>query len=156
MPTEPFPQELRAIEAFLARDEDALARATQGAAELEEELRLLARGLETPQAPAPLMSATLHAARVELAARRDTGALLRGLLRLVLATALPVALVVTGNLALLQLAPELLARWLPEPLPRLLPGAYVFGALGWLALVYGSLPALAHIEVTRRQREALA
>ena len=49
---------------------------------------------------------------------------------------------------------EMLASWLPTSFSWGLAGAYAFGAIGWLALVLGTLPVLAHRRALLRHREA--
>ena len=139
------------IEAFLARELPAEGDGGAG-------LRRLAAALEAEPTPEPhpaVVARTLHRARAELAAEQQRRELLLTLGRLLAATALPVLLALAWNVALLQLAPPFLANWLPPAVAWALVGAYAFGSAGWLALLYGSLPALAHRSVARRQREAL-
>jgi hypothetical protein len=125
--------------------------------QLEERL---AEVLDTPREPDSLLVArTLRAARAELRAtapRVFTAELTR-----LLAAALPAALLVAlWNAAVLWIGPDLLSGFLPGSLsPRLavaLPTLYVAGAVGWLALLVGSLPAVAHRLAARRELEALA
>jgi hypothetical protein len=77
----------------------------------------------------------------------------RELARLLAVTLVPGAAVLALNLAVLLRAPGLLERWLPEALATALPTAYALGALGWLSLVVGSLPFLAHRRATARPPE---
>lgn len=146
------------LDAFLARDDAALRDQARGeAAALGEDLRSLAAVLDDGSSASPVVvERAMRAARAELAASRRPGALARELGRMLFATALPLALVAAWNAAVLVLGPSLLEPWLPNPLPQVIPALYVFGSVGWLALVYGSFPALAHIELARRHREALA
>lgn len=77
----------------------------------------------------------------------------RELARLLGAALVPAAGVLALNALLFLHGPALLDRWLPEALATALPAAYAFGALGWLSLVVGSLPFLAHRRATARPRE---
>jgi hypothetical protein len=122
--------------------------------------QLLAEVLEQPREPdARLVARTQHLARAELRAaapRAVTAELSR-----LLAAALPaLVLVLAWNAAVLWLAPDLLAGILPTSLaPKLaaaLPTLYVVGAVGWTALLVGSLPAVAHRLAARRELEASA
>ena len=60
------------------------------------------------------------------------------------------------NAAVWWWGPTLLGGWLPEPLARGIPAAYVFGAAGWLALLCAALPSLAHRQLVHRHREVLS
>ncbi len=123
--------------------------------------------LTAPEPPAALVERTLARARAELAAAAPAVQIRRvpatglpagfvpELLRLLGATAAPLALVVAWNTLVVVLGPRLLAGWLPAPLALAVVVAYGLGALGWLALVYGSLPLVAHHRALARQGEAL-
>ena len=76
--------------------------------------------------------------------------------RIAAAVAIPLALAVLWNAGVWLWGPVLLPPWLPEPVARGLPAAYVFGATGWLALVCAALPSLAHHQLVLRHREALS
>jgi len=78
----------------------------------------------------------------------------RELLRLIAATLPALAVAIAWDALILARAPGLLAAWLPVPLAWALPIAYVLGAAGWLALVLGSLPLLAHHRALTLSREA--
>ncbi len=104
--------------------------------------------------PSPLLVArSLQRARAELAGAAPKAAYGRELSRAVRASLVPLPLVVAWNAAVLVFGTQLLAIWLPETLAVALPAAYVFGAAGWLALLWLSLPALARQQATRRTRE---
>lgn len=79
----------------------------------------------------------------------------RELAKLLAAVAAPLMLVLAWNAFVLLRLPEWLAAWLPESLAWALPAAYVLGAAGWLALVLGSLPLVAHRRAWQRHQEAL-
>ena len=125
--------------------------------ELEQ---LLAEVLDAPREPdARLVARTRLAARAELRAAKPQVVTFE-LSRLALA-ALPAILVaLLWNAAVLWFGPGLLEGLLPDSLaPQLaavLPTLYVVGAAGWLALLVGSLPAVAHRLAARRALEALA
>lgn len=68
------------------------------------------------------------------------------------AAAFPVVLV--WNLAVLYLGRALLTPFVPAPLVSVLAVAYLIAATGWLTLIYGSIPFVAHGQVQRRLREA--
>ena len=131
-------------------------------------LRQLSPQLDAWAAPAPpreLVQRTLGAARAELRAERAVAGLPahvvaagfeRELLRLLAAAAPALLVAVAWNLLVLLRGPALLDAWMPSLLAWALPVAYVLGAAGWLALVLGSLPVLAHRRAHRRVQEALA
>ncbi len=121
--------------------------------------QLLAEVLEAREPEPAVVARTLRAARAEL--RASARPVFAAELTRLLAAALPATiLVLAWNLAVLWLGPELLSGFLPASLsPRLavaLPALYVAGAMGWLALLVGSLPAVAHRLAARRELEALA
>ncbi|MCP5058524.1 MAG: hypothetical protein GY937_17620 [bacterium] len=80
----------------------------------------------------------------------------RELAKLLAAAAVPLALVLAWNAFVLLRLPEFLGTWLPESLAWALPAAYVLSAAGWLALVFGSLPVVAHRRAWLRHQEALS
>jgi hypothetical protein len=132
-------------------------------AELEAALRQLGPALdrvEVPPPPPALVDRALLAARAELA-RPPMAPVRPGLApgfgrelaRLLALTAAPLALLVLVNAAIVWNAPGWLADWLPAPLLALGAAAWAFGALGWLALVWGSLPFVAHRRALTRLRE---
>ncbi|MBW2242635.1 MAG: hypothetical protein JRH01_11680 [Deltaproteobacteria bacterium] len=79
----------------------------------------------------------------------------RELAKLLAAVALPLVFVLAWNAFILLQLPGFLGAWLPESLAWALPAAYVLGAAGWLALVFGSLPVVAHRRAWLRHQEAL-
>ena len=136
---------------------------------IDRELARLAPLLDSLEAPQPsegLVSRTLQLASSELRAgtqsalqQRDhtfvpTG-FKRELARLLGASALSLPLVLLWNLAILSLGREILATWLPASFTWSLAGAYVLGAIGWLALVVGTLPVLAHKRALLRHNQAV-
>ncbi len=134
--------------------------------ELERALAELAAELDRYEVAEPsdaLVSATLERSSALLRgpvptprhAAIPTG-FKRELTRLLAAAAVPLVLVVAWNAFVLLNAPEWLATWLPASLAWALPAAYVLGAAGWLALVFGSLPLVAHRRAWQRHREALS
>lgn len=132
-------------------------------AQLEEALRQLGPaldGVEVPPPPSELVDRALLAARAELARPVAVAArpalpagFGRELARLLALTAAPLALVLALNAAILLTAPEWLSGWLPAPLVSFGVAAWAFGALGWLALVWGSLPFVAHRRALTRLQE---
>jgi hypothetical protein len=60
---------------------------------------------------------------------------------------------VLWNALVILMAPALLSQWLPSGVASGLVAVYAFAALGWLALVYGSLPFVAHRRALARQQE---
>ena len=136
---------------------------------IDRELARLAPCLDSLQAPQPaedLVSRTLQLASSEL--RAGTQAALqqqghtfvptgfkRELARLLGASALSLPLFLLWNLAILSLGREILATWLPPSFTWSLAGAYVLGAIGWLALVVGTLPVLAHKRALLRQEQGV-
>jgi len=121
---------------------------------------LLAEILEAPREPdARLVAHTQRLARAELRATTPR-AVTAELIRLVAAALPAVCLVLAWNAAVLWIGPDLVAGLLPTSLaPKLaaaLPTLYVVGAAGWMALLVGSLPAVAHRLAARRELEALA
>lgn len=74
-------------------------------------------------------------------------------LRLLGAALVPFPLVVAWNLAFLALGEQLLGGFLPAALLSTFGVAYVAAAAGWSALLYGSIPILAHHRAQRRTAE---
>ena len=136
---------------------------------IERELARLAPSLDSLEEPQPseeLISRTLQLASAELRAGAHAALAQRGhaalptgfareLARLLGASALSLPLFLLWNLAILWLGRELLEAWLPASLTWGLAGVYVFGAIGWLALVLGTLPVLAHRRALLRHNEAV-
>ena len=136
---------------------------------IDRELARLAPSLDSLDVQEPsegLASRTLALASAELRAgtqsalQQRSHALVptgfkRELARLLGASALSLPLFLLWNLAVLALGREILATWLPASLTWGLAGAYVFGAIGWLALVLGTLPVLAHRRALLRHNEAV-
>jgi hypothetical protein len=136
---------------------------------IDRELARLAPSLDSLEEPQPsegLVSRTLQLASAELRAGAHSALPERGhavvpagfkreLARLLGASALSLPLFLLWNLAILWLGRELLVTWLPASLTWGLAGAYVFGAIGWLALVLGTLPVLAHRRALLRHNEAV-
>jgi hypothetical protein len=132
---------------------------------IDRELARLAPSLDSLQAPQPsedLVSRTLQLASSELragtqSALQQPGRALvpigfkRELARLLGVSALSLPLFLLWNLAILSLGREILESWLPAAFTWSLAGAYVLGATGWLALVVGTLPVLAHKRALLRQ-----
>ena len=126
-------------------------------------LRHLAPALDALPARHPsteLVDRTLRAARAELAqpVSEPVRATLpagfgREFARLLGLSAAPGALALAWNALVLVLAPPILAQWVPAPIASAFVGLYVFAALGWFALVYGSLPFVAHRRALKRHRE---
>ena len=75
-------------------------------------------------------------------------------MRILASAAAALPLVLLWNFAVLSLGGELLAGLLPATLLGGLGAAYVLAAGGWLAVVYGSIPFVAHGQARRRLREA--
>jgi hypothetical protein len=136
---------------------------------IDRELERLAPALDSLEVPAPsegLVSHTLQLASVELRLGTQTALQERGhavvpagfkreLARLLGASALSLPLFLLWNLVILSLGREILLTWLPVYFTWGLAGAYVFGAIGWLALVLGTLPVLAHRRALLRHNEAV-
>ena len=136
---------------------------------IDEELARLASSLDSVEAPLPsegLVSRTLQLASAELRAgtqsalpRRSHSYLPTGfkreLARLLGASALSLPLFLLWNLAVIWLGQEILTTWLPVSFTWGLVGAYAFGAIGWLSLVIGTLPVLAHRRALLRHQEAV-
>lgn len=130
---------------------------------VDEELAPLAPLLDSLAAPEPperLVQRTLEMASAELRAGSQAALPMRGrvpdgfkreLARLLGASALSLPLFLLWNLAVLWLGGEILATWLPASFTWGLAAAYLFGATGWLALVLGTLPVLAHRRALLRE-----
>jgi hypothetical protein len=131
---------------------------------LETELARLAPRLDELQVgepPTALVERTLRAARLELArtpaapvSQPLPAGFKRELVRVLSLTAAPGALAIVWNALVILVAPALLSQWLPEGIAGALVAAYAFAALGWLALVYGSLPFVAHRRALMRHQGA--
>lgn len=117
---------------------------------LEALLAALAAPGEEP--PPALVARTLAAARSELRAGFAPG-FWRELLRLAAPAAAALPVVLALDAAVAWTAWLLLSGWLPRELAALVPGLFVFGAAGWLALFFGALPVLAHRRTLRRLQE---
>ena len=121
---------------------------------LDDALRAALAGEAIEPSPA-LVARTLAAARGELLA--GGGRYRRELARLFVPAVAALPLVLLANAAAAWLAWLALSRGLPAPAPpelvRALLGAWAFGAVGWLALFFASLPALAHRSLARRLSE---
>jgi hypothetical protein len=175
MPGEPSCAEVEArlVEALLARLEPDPRDRTHAAGcpdcgRAQAELQGLRQAFDTmPQAePSPeLVALTQRCASAELARAKLIRPALkapiyglpvgfrRELARLLGGALAPLPLVLLWNLALLALVQRLLAGWVPAPLLSVLLIAYMVAAAGWIALVYGSIPLVAHQRVQRRLRE---
>jgi len=140
-------------------------------AELQRWLQELAPRLdalrELPPPPPELLRGTLQAARQELARGRERSprspdnrlaeGFPRELARLAAAATPPLLLALAFNAWVVLRGSQLLGALLPEPAAHALPLAYAVGALGWLALVVGSLPLAAHrraLSMLARRRES--
>jgi len=136
---------------------------------IDRELAQLAPSLDSLEVSQPsedLVRHTLQLASAELRAGPQPAPQQRGhavvptgykleLARLLGASALSLPFFLLWNLAVLWLGREILASWLPASFGWGLAGAYAFGAIGWLAVVLGTLPFLAHKRALLRQHEAV-
>lgn len=161
--------EERLTEALLAREEpDATSRAHAEACSrcgtlLHELVALRARldRLGEADVPQAVRERTLGRARSLLAGGIGAAQIPRGLpqgyrsecLRLLGAALLPLPLVVAWNLALLAVGERLLAPFVPPVLLSTLAVGYLVAAAGWFALVYGSIPIVAHRRALRKLAE---
>jgi hypothetical protein len=164
-------RQARLVEALLAHAEPDRtdldhARTCAACAASLSSLRDLRRDLDawTPVEPPPaLVSGTWRRLREALAvpAPAPSRELPRGLpvgfrrelARLLSVALAPLPLVLLWNVGLVLAAERLLSGLVPSPLLGLLGFAYAAAAAGWLALLYGSLPFLAHGRAQRRLRE---
>ena len=145
-------------EALLARDEIGRAEREHlgqcpDCAAAADRLRSLAAALDSLPAPEPrpeLLAATRARARAALAPPAGFGT---ELLRVFAGAAAVLPFVVLWNWAVLAVGEELLAPFLPAPLLAALAAGWVLAASGWLALLYGSIPFLAHRRALRRLNE---
>ncbi len=69
--------------------------------------------------------------------------------RLLIAALLPLPIVLAWNAALFNVVGDVLAGFVPELLLRIAAGGYVITAVGWAALLFGSIPFLAHRRATQ-------
>lgn len=136
---------------------------------IDRELARLAPALdslEVSEPSEPLVRHTLQMAAAELRLGTETALQERGhavipagfpreLARLLGASALSLPLYLLWNLGILSLGREILLMWLPASYTWALTGVYLFGAVGWLALVLGTLPVLAHRRALLRHNEAV-
>ena len=164
MPTESACGEVEArlIEALLARREGdardlAHSETCPTCRRSLLELRSLRAGLEawTAEAPAPALAE--HTRRAVAGRGRPATPFPalpvgfgRELVRLFGAALAPLPLVLLWNAGFFFLAGRLLGRVLPEAMLTVLGVGYAVAAAGWLALVYGSLPLVAHERARRR------
>ncbi|MCP3986023.1 MAG: hypothetical protein GY723_16695 [bacterium] len=133
--------------------------------ELEADLRELMPILERDTVPEPsdaLVSATLERASTLLRTPAPIPAhteipvgFKRELAKLIAAVSVPFLFVLGWNAFVILRVPGFLGTWLPDPLAWALPAAYVLGAAGWLTLVFGSLPVVAHRRAWLRHQEVL-
>jgi hypothetical protein len=137
---------------------------------IDEELARLASlldSLDTPEPSEELVGRTLRLASAQLRAetqsalQRPKRALAvvpvgfkRELARLLGVSAVSLPIVLLWNAVILSLGRQILEAWLPASFTCGLAGFYVFGAIGWLALVLGTLPILAHHQALLRHQEA--
>jgi hypothetical protein len=136
---------------------------------IERELERLAPALDSLEVSEPseqLVRRTLQMAAAELRLGAETAlqqpghayipaGFKRELARLLGASALSLPLYLLWNLGILTLGREILLMWLPTSYTWALTGVYLFGAVGWLALVLGTLPVLAHRRALLRHNEAV-
>jgi hypothetical protein len=175
MPTETPCEEVEArlVEALLARTQPtaqdcAHAAACPSCGPALDELRTLRRALDAAAEPEPrpaLLAAAWRGAVAELERARAAPApakapiqgvplgFHRELGRLLGGALAPLPLVLLWNVALLALGQRLLAGWVPAPVLSMLAVGYVLAAAGWIALLYGSIPLVAHRRVQRRLPE---
>lgn len=136
---------------------------------IDRELERLAPALDSLEVSEPseqLVRHTLQMATAELRLGTETTLQERGhayipagfkreLARLLGASALSLPLYLLWNIGILSLGREILLMWLPASYTWALTGVYLFGAVGWLALVLGTLPVLAHRRALLRHNEAV-
>ncbi len=147
------------MDAFLSRnpaeaEDDAHARACAACGALCRDLRTLGEGLQ--RLPAP----ELRAGRALTLGRR-AGDDLRGglppgyrraLARLIGWAALPLPALVLWYSELYRVGGTWLGEWLPPLLVSAIGVTYALATASWLALIYGSLPIVAHRVAARPAR----
>lgn len=172
MATEPEPPcgdaARRLTEAFLAHREPepadrAHAAGCRECGALRAELRALASALDAERPPElAAESAARVRARVarelarELPAARPAAlppGFRRELLRILAWAAAPLPLLALWYALLFERGAVLLASFLPPPAVTAVGFAFAAATLSWLAVIYGSLPFVAHHRARRRWRE---
>lgn len=160
----------RLTDAFLAREEAAVgdvrhADGCDACGALQTELAALAEGFAAAPEPAlrdEAFAAAHTRARAALRSARPlperAHATLpvgygRELTRILAGATAALPVVLVWNLAVLSLGSMLLRGVVPPLLLGALGTAYVIAAAGWLALLYGSIPFVAHGQVQRRLQE---
>lgn len=129
--------------------------------DLRRELTALSRELDAFRVgppPRALLEQTFARAaqelRAQLAARRVPVGFRRELIKIALAAAPPLAVVLAWNAYLLPRLAGVLDQWLPAPLANGFAFAYAGGALIWLGLAAGFIPIAAHQRARLRAQEA--
>lgn len=157
----------RLMDALLAREDPAApdlahSEGCDACRALRDDLLALRAGLDAIPSPEPsedVVSRTRERALAALAAGpvRGRASLPEGfgrqLVRVLAPPALLLPLVVLWNFAVVSLAGDLLRGFLPAALLNAAGVAYALAAGGCLALLFGSIPFVAHHEARRRLRE---
>jgi len=146
----------------------AHAQACHGCGAHRAELCSLAEALDGAPAPElhPELAAALHRRATEelaiaspIPGPAEAGlppGYHRELARLLLWTSLPLPALLLWYAALFRIGGSLLADLLPGFLVVMIGFAFAAGATSWLALIYGSIPFVAHRQAVRRQQEVMA
>lgn len=162
----------RLTEALLAHREPASADLAHAAACPDcglhrADLLALSAALDSEPVPEPRpeLAAAVRARAIEELARPVPAAWLAGarrelppgyrreLLQILFWAAAPLPLVVLWYALLFDLGGSLLAGFLPGFAVGAIGFAFAAGTLSWLALIYGSIPFVAHYRASRRWRE---
>lgn len=156
------------IETFLAGEQPAAALGAHtlrcpACARTRAQLADLSARLDALAAPEPLGTAALDSIRrrvlttLERDSRRARAPLPSGytreLLRILGPAVAVLPVVLLWNAAVLHYADVMLADLLPGALRAALAAGYIAASAGWLALLFGSIPFVAHARVQRPSTE---
>lgn len=109
----------------------------------------------TPEPTAALSARTLRRATAELGRAGLPHGFARELVRLLWGPVAALPVVLAWNAAVLSAGAALLAGLVPAELLTVVGSAYVVAAAGWLSLLFGALPFVAHGRARQRLLEVV-